>query len=572
MSPDLDLEVKSKIAMEVITGKDNGSVLENPLVCKDNKNVLENSLASNDNRIVLENPSASNDNGIVLETHLASNDNGSVQDDTYNGVVLDKPLSSKDNGSVLESREYKFMRCASNHEDDTFHMEAFSGEQSRASDKSEDVEVNITEYIKSGRVELFEDDNCDATESSSSFDDSICNNENGSSLSDNEVESQFFGGNTSTLVFGGCGEAFQLRKKRLTDHWRNFIRPLMWRCRWVELRIKEFQSQASKYDRELAEYDQRKQFELEKLTLEGFCSKSLPFCSQNQGMKVMKRKKRKRVEDTIDKASYMSHHNLFSYYEKKGLLAGGASMDDDFSNPVMTTDKTSNGNDELGVNDWPILQFKDRDDSLEQTIWKVDALQAQLKMLRTRIDKVMSENPTKFSSINQLLLDPCDDAFKGSPKNLVSPPYNGDGILARSLSECNMRDLIMPESVVSSHGEVTPLHDLCGWTDQPDIVGSFENTDGMLIHNEAADEELLNFRKARIQSMVEEKQKVSGEKRACTVPCDLIPEADQTIKTSVARVQSAVKAVTSPKTNVPKKRKRGKRKAGRGKWSRRSSH
>lgn len=103
------------------------------------------------------------------------------------------------------------------------------------------------------------------------------------------------------------------RKKKLTTHWRRFVRPLMWRCKWTELKIKEFQSQASKYSRELASYDQRKQLELDQFSSENFGSKSLPFTVQSQGEQTMKRRKRKRVEDTTDITSYLSHHNLFSY-------------------------------------------------------------------------------------------------------------------------------------------------------------------------------------------------------------------------------------------------------------------
>lgn len=108
--------------------------------------------------------------------------------------------------------------------------------------------------------------------------------------------------------------SYFLRKKKLTDHWQRFIRPIMWRCKWIELQIKKFQSQALRYDRELAEYDQRKQFGFEESTLEDLDAKSQPFSCQSQKIQLMKRKKRKRVEDTMDVASYMSCHNLFSYY------------------------------------------------------------------------------------------------------------------------------------------------------------------------------------------------------------------------------------------------------------------
>lgn len=81
----------------------------------------------------------------------------------------------------------------------------------------------------------------------------------------------------------------------------------------MELRIKEIESQALKYSRELAVADQRKHSGFDQFTLEEFGSKSVPFSSQCRRKKAMKRRKRKRVEETTDIASYMSHHNVFSY-------------------------------------------------------------------------------------------------------------------------------------------------------------------------------------------------------------------------------------------------------------------
>lgn len=88
----------------------------------------------------------------------------------------------------------------------------------------------------------------------------------------------------------------------------------MWRCKWAELQVKELQSQALKYDRELAKYDKTKQFEFGRSTVEGCDAKLQPSVGRKERNQIMKRKKRKQVEETADLASYMSHHNLFSYY------------------------------------------------------------------------------------------------------------------------------------------------------------------------------------------------------------------------------------------------------------------
>lgn len=105
-----------------------------------------------------------------------------------------------------------------------------------------------------------------------------------------------------------------LSRKKLTDHWRRFIHPLKWRCKWLELRINELNSQAGKYDRKLAECNQKKKLNFYGPESQDFNAKSLPFPGQLSREKVMIRRKRKRVEETRDVASYMSQHNLFSYF------------------------------------------------------------------------------------------------------------------------------------------------------------------------------------------------------------------------------------------------------------------
>lgn len=113
-----------------------------------------------------------------------------------------------------------------------------------------------------------------------------------------------------------------IRKKKLSTHWRSFIRPLMWRCKWTELKIKELESQALKYSRELEANEQTKMLELHQYSSD-FCSKSFPFFSHPGKKKPMRRRKRKLVENATDVSSYMSHHQLFSYLGNKSFLWHG---------------------------------------------------------------------------------------------------------------------------------------------------------------------------------------------------------------------------------------------------------
>lgn len=468
---------------------------------------------------------------------------------------------SKENTIVPQGPEDKLLQCATNHQGNTFSMETVLVKRTTEQDGSENMEVNITDCTNSTDAGLVEGECHDATEHSSSFGDTESGTENGLMLTDGVVESRLCAGNASASVYDGYFDTFQARKKKLTVHWRRFIRPLMWRCKWIELQIRELQSQALKYDGELAAYDERKQFEFERFTLEDFDAKSLPFSSQIPRNKVMKRKKRKRVESTIDIASYMSQHNLFSYYENKRSFADGASMEDNCGN----LDKVTNGNNEFEINyGWPSLEFGDGDNSFEQILRKIEVTHLQVHKLKTQIDKVISENPGKFSSMNQLsLLVPCD-ALTSSDQNPVSPPENGHSWPSRSLcaasqhvSECNMGDVLMPESAVLSHGEVTPLPNLMD--SMPPFGGLCTNE--ILIHNQAAKEELDDFI---------EKPQVPMEDQKIVPKVEFSEADDLPSETAAPNVQSNVKSHSTSKSNCPRfTRRRGRRKAGR--WSKRSS-
>ncbi|XP_040937802.1 uncharacterized protein [Gossypium hirsutum] len=417
--------------------------------------------------------------------------------------------------------------------------------------------------------------------------------ENDSAISDAEVESALSGGSPFGSLLDGL---FQMRcflKRKLTDHWRRFIHPLMWRLKWLELQLKELKSQASRYDREIVGYDQKRKFEYEKFTIEGLNVKSQPFQCQVQRKKVMKRRKRKRIENMTDLASYMSCHNIYSYYgmifiiilfgmyfpsanlmslfsllpESKKSVIATATLDDDNGKLGTKTDYT---NDDFGfIDDLSHLEFSDSDTLSEQILRKIDLLQSQAHKLKTRVDKTVNESPRKFSSINML----SSPALTGS-RNQPSPTRSGDRALVRSQhtssqhrSKSHFRVLFRPGSAVSSHGEVTPFPDMIEGSGQHLAGISYENTeDDILIHNQAAKEELQNFQSGLTQQAEESRIPIEKPKTVCTAlaPADNPPTNPP--------VPPNVKLTSTSKSKGPSnKRKRGKRKSGTGKWSRRSS-
>ncbi|GFP91117.1 hypothetical protein PHJA_001255700 [Phtheirospermum japonicum] len=168
--------------------------------------------------------------------------------------------------------------------------------------KYEETKAKANLVVAQTQTKIYRDEHMDSTESSSSFDGS-----------DYGVED--FDASGETEVLSDCRvDAEILRKKKLTNHWRSFIKPLVWRCKWVELQIKRFEAEAQKYERELEIYRQQKLVRSEGFALDDLGVKSLPFSENRMRKEVFTRKKRRRDEATEDLAAYMSHHNIFSYY------------------------------------------------------------------------------------------------------------------------------------------------------------------------------------------------------------------------------------------------------------------
>lgn len=88
----------------------------------------------------------------------------------------------------------------------------------------------------------------------------------------------------------------------------------MWRCHWLELRIKELLSQVSKYDKELALVNHEKYLQLEMIKGDSHKSELSQLDLSSDERKSMNRRKRKRYEDCTDTSLYIKKHQVFSYY------------------------------------------------------------------------------------------------------------------------------------------------------------------------------------------------------------------------------------------------------------------
>ncbi|XP_004505155.1 uncharacterized protein [Cicer arietinum] len=449
----------------------------------------------------------------------------------------------------------------------------------------EDTEVDIVSWTNKVDTAANKNEDPDATEYSSSFADTSSDAENSSRLSDVEVESKLLGKNGLPCPFDafGIGPEFRTRKRKVTDHWRNYIRPLMWRCKWTEIRLKQIESQALKYRKELAKYDKGKHTAPDCLTLEEFGSKSLPFSSHQYRHKAKMRRKRKKVENTTDIASYTSHHHLFSYLENKKSDPDG-SLDDDLENQEADDD-----DDKFGVgDDPPNLVVTPADVTYDLLLWKIDHLHSRVRKLKSGVDAVMSKNASKFSSPEKFCLVRRGDAQTSSaqsPTNSAENEYTASvGAMynpTQHEAEFDFGDFL-PDSAVSSFGEVAMIPDIIESTEsllvaanatlQLPLVGdSHEHMVDNVLKHEVAETEDNTFKSEThipIEKLLEVKTEVEEGLHSVSIP---VLDSNVATATGVSQEHSALMTCANKDVNFSiTKRKRGERKPGSGGWSKKS--
>ncbi|KAL2319917.1 hypothetical protein Fmac_028886 [Flemingia macrophylla] len=263
--------------------------------------------------------------------------------------------------------------------DDPCDKELLSIKQIPSSCENEDVEVNVTGGSNVEKTFVVEASCEDATECSSSFGGTGSGEENGQSFTDTEVESRRFADDPSSSM---CDNWFKSCQRSI---------------------------------------------------------KSVPRSGRMHRNKVMKRNRRKKVEEQCDLASYMSNHSLFSYHEKKDCTVDTCLKD--FRDVGLGVNDV---NEELKLNDMcSSTEYENHDKSLDDILQEIEAIQSQVRQLKTRTDALQS----KF----------------------------------------HLGDLLMPGNASASLEGITPFIEI---TNSPELHDPWEDTkDGFLLHNRAAKEE-----------------------------------------------------------------------------------
>ncbi|CAN8280106.1 unnamed protein product [Cochlearia groenlandica] len=354
----------------------------------------------------------------------------------------------------------------------------------------EELDVDIVESDETSLSAA--DDDPNATEYSSSFSDTASESADNMLFdglnNDDEagVESHYWDETDLGPAYDSFSSVFHFRKKRLTNHWKSFIRPLMWRSKWVELRIRELESRALEYPKELETYNQEKLASyIDPSVLEtcGEGIKSLPYTTPSYRKRAAKRRRRrKNVENTDDIASYMSHHNLFSYIETKRLSLDGMTVADDFG--AMKDSRIDSKNRvDLDDND-SLFVHREGDGVLEELLWKIELAHSQVDRLKTQVDDVMSKNAARFSSSENLSLLAASSVHSptvsaGGDVLSIGEIYNS----SQHIQDYVLGDLVFSsEGAISSYGDAFHIPDIIEST-----VGLFADADVTLHHPQIGD-------------------------------------------------------------------------------------
>ncbi|GER34159.1 hypothetical protein STAS_10345 [Striga asiatica] len=433
---------------------------------------------------------------------------------------------------------------------------------------AEDVSINVLEFNRNMDAKVEPKEDPDATENSSSFADTISANENSCGLSDADVESQFFGESDLASPLDGLANVFPVRKKKLTAQWRNFIHPLMWRCKWTELRIKELESQASKYAREISINDQGKHKITDQVAVEQSGSKSLPFTHFSHRKKLMKRRKRKRVELTTDITSFMSGHVLFCERENKKADLDAVPRKENLGN----SDQQATGQDEFGIHDDYVFPEDNNNNFLEHVLRKIETVHARVNKLKDKLSLVMTNNASRFSSSENLSqLVACDLQMSSGPSPSLSACNEDTLSVGGSLYTSppqHMSDYDFENFAVSSFGQAIPIPDIIEST-----VGLLSSVDVTQHHAQVGDSSERIVDNMLLQNETTEIEKAqdaenSGEEENNDSML-LASEADMASKGVATAEHSTLKSCLSTVIHFPKnKRKRGERKAASSNWSR----
>lgn len=303
-----------------------------------------------------------------------------------------------------------------------------------------------------------------ATESSSSFGETDIDDDyketNGLGLS----KPQLCNGNVAAPVME---DHDHVSTKRVSDGWKSYSHGIEWRCRWLELQFKEFQSRISCYKQKLKEIHAKKLGKDQAHFIKAPAARAASLICHYQRQRILHRK-RKKVRDVENLSTYMSQHPVFSLYEIRNRVeVDGRPVDDDFH--CIPGELKSSISDESNFNGQLGQAGATSENSVELMLWKIENLQSRITKMKNRLNKLacgkLGKIFTKRLAPNSLSTGPP----KGAVQATVGPSshqsrihmcvgggskvQSGSSLSRRRISEFDINNIIMPGNTMATYVE-----------------------------------------------------------------------------------------------------------------------
>ncbi|MCO5589317.1 hypothetical protein L7F22_043283 [Adiantum nelumboides] len=428
---------------------------------------------------------------------------------------------------------------------------------------SESSMVDILE-LSPGELARLEFDK-QATDCSSSFGDTQV------SLTDDEVdgrscevESELRNGN-GAMVLSDDIPPSNRKKKTVNQEWKTYRQGIEWRCRWLELRVKELQALANKYNDILVTSKSTMKQESEQQ--ESISARTSAIFSGYQHRALLRLLRRKE-EEKADSKMHMSKHPVFSRYEKK-----------------QQRSQEELANDENNKDSYQILDFDDfhpdfdngfgddylvEEDSVEQYLWHIEALQLHICSLKNQLTRGSTSHRITLGQIKDIsysggvseqvcLYD--TNALTSSPSHLGARSLlggfqaKGGKSLARKRSaEFDTDSLIMPDTVMANyieparHAFIETPH----WRELGDAVVSARGASS----EEDSDDGTYKKRKVELQLQETHEQDVPENNSESLASMKEQACAESTVNTMDGALKESVQNFSTSFGFVPRRKRR----------------
>ncbi|CAN1197248.1 hypothetical protein LINPERHAP2_LOCUS43969 [Linum perenne] len=215
----------------------------------------------------------------------------------------------------------------------------------------------------------------------------------------------------------------------------------------------------------------------------------------------------------------------------------------------------------------------------------IEASYSLVHKLKDQLDLAITNSASKFSSWDNLcLLAPCEGQTSSAPSPVLSVGYGGETLspgaryntTQQHTSGCDMSDMALPESAMSSFGEAVHVPDIIESTVKllsgPDVTFHEQPSEDMMIKKEAMDhnterEAVMGTSCNKVtEEGATEKGEIGESKDAAQVQNLKTEEVEASASAAAGNAgESNLKSCLALDMQIPtNKRKRGERKAGSG--------